>query len=186
MKVIDLEFEGVKILEPIIHTDYRGYYMESYSQRTLKEIGIENVFVQDNHLLSLKKGTIRGIHFQNEPKAQAKLLRCTKGEILDIIVDLRKSSPTYKKSISVKLTAENKKQIFIPKGFGHACISLVDDTEVQYKVDELYEPKFDRAIAWNDPELNIEWGTDKPIVSPKDGNAPCLKESDVNFVYGKC
>jgi dTDP-4-dehydrorhamnose 3,5-epimerase len=182
MKVIDLELEGVKLIEPVAFQDYRGWYMESYSSRTLEEFGINTVFVQDNHLLSLKKGTIRGIHFQNNPKAQAKLLRCTKGKILDIVVDLRKDSPTYKKWLSVELDAESRMQIFIPKGFGHACISLVDDTEVQYKVDELYYPEFDRAIAWNDSEITIDWGTNEPIVSPKDANAPFLKDSDVNLI----
>lgn len=182
MVIRELELEGVKLLEPKVFEDYRGYYMESYSARTLKEHGINTVFVQDNHLRSLKKNTIRGIHFQNNPKAQAKLLRCTKGSILDIVVDLRKDSPTYKKYIKITLTAEDKKQIFIPRGFGHACMSLEDDVEVQYKVDEFYEPQYDRAIAWNDPELNIDWGTDNPIVSPKDADAPFLKDSDVNFI----
>ncbi|MDU5104018.1 MAG: dTDP-4-dehydrorhamnose 3,5-epimerase [Clostridium butyricum] len=182
MKIISLEIEEVKLLEPVVYSDYRGYYMESYSQRTLNKLGIDKVFVQDNHLLSLKKGTIRGIHFQNKPKSQSKLLRCTKGKILDIVVDLRRNSPTYKKWLSVELSAENKKQIFIPRGFGHACLSLVDDTEVQYKVDEFYEPEFDRTIVWNDPDLKIEWGLDEqPILSEKDKNAPYLKNSDVNF-----
>lgn len=181
MKITDLELDGVKIIEPQVFEDYRGYYMESYSVRTMKQNGIDTVFVQDNHLCSLKKNTIRGIHFQNSPKAQAKLLRCTKGSILDVVVDLRKDSPTFKKYVSVVLKAEEKKQILIPKGFGHACMSLEDDTEVQYKVDELYEPEYDRAIAWNDPGLNIDWGTDEVIVSQKDANAPCLKDSDVNF-----
>lgn len=181
MKVTELELEGVKILEPKYFEDYRGYYTESYSSRTLKEFGIDTVFVQDNHLLSLKKGTIRGIHFQNNPKAQAKLLRCTKGSILDIVVDLRRSSPTFKKWLSVILSEGNRKQIFIPKGYGHACISLEDFTEVQYKVDELYYPEFDRAIAYNDPELDIDWGTTEVILSEKDRQAPLLAESDVNF-----
>ena len=185
IKVLELGIPEVKLLEPDVHRDYRGYYMESYSARTLQKIGISDVFVQDNHLLSLKKGTIRGIHFQNSPKAQSKLLRCTKGAIKDIVVDLRKGSPTFKKWISIELSEENKKQIYIPRGFGHACISLVDDTEVQYKVDEFYEPEFDRAIAWNDPELNIDWGTSEIIVSAKDENAPLLADSDVNFVYGE-
>lgn len=185
MDVIETSLEEVKILIPDVFSDYRGYYMESYSARTLNKFGINNVFVQDNHFLSLKKGIIRGIHFQNVPKAQAKLLRCIKGSLLDIVIDLRKGSPTYKKWISVELSEENKKQIFIPKGFGHACISLEDNTEGQYKVDELYEPKYDRAILWSDPELNIDWGTDKVIVSEKDKNAPLLKESDVNFIYGE-
>lgn len=177
-----LSLDGVFLFTPKVFEDYRGYYMESFSARTFeKEIGFIPNFVQDNHLLSLKKGTIRGIHFQNNPKSQAKLLRCTRGAILDVVVDLRKNSPTYKNWISVELTEENKKQIYIPRGFGHACMSLVDNTEVQYKVDELYEPEFDRAIRWCDPELNIEWGVKNPIVSAKDENAPFLKDSDVNF-----
>ena len=181
MKVTDLCLDGVKILEPQYFEDDRGDYTESYSSRTWKEHGINSIFVQDNHLLSLKKGTIRGIHFQNNPKAQSKLLRCTKGSILDIVVDLRKSSPTYKKWLSILLSEENRKQIFIPKGYGHACISLEDNTQVQYKVDELYYPEYDRAIAWNDPQLNIEWTMSNVILSKKDKEAPFLKDSDVNF-----
>ncbi len=181
MKVTELDLPGVLLIEPDVFKDYRGYYMESYSKRTLEKYGINDEFVQDNHLLSLKKGTIRGIHFQNAPYAQSKLLRCTKGKILDVVVDLRKDSLTYKKWISVELDAESKKQIYIPRGFGHACMSLVDDTEVQYKVDNLYYPEYDRAIAWNDPELNIEWGIKDVIVSEKDKNASLLKDSDVNL-----
>lgn len=181
MKITELELPGVKIIEPKVFKDYRGYYMESYSSRTLSQNNIELVFVQDNHLLSLKANTIRGIHFQNSPKAQTKLLRCTSGSILDVVIDLRKNSPTYKKHISIILKAQDKKQILIPKGFGHACMALEDNTEVQYKVDELYEVEYDRAIAWNDPELNIDWGIEVPIVSSKDANAPLLKNSDVNF-----
>lgn len=184
MKIIQTELEGVFILEPIVHKDYRGFYIESYSARTLSKLGINDVFVQDNHFLSLKRGTIRGIHFQNNPKSQSKLLRCTKGSLLDIIVDLREGSPNYKKWISVLLSEENKLQIYIPRGFGHACISLEDNTEGEYKVDELYEPEYDRAIAWNDPELNIDWTIEDVIVSDKDKNAPLLKDSDVNFIYG--
>lgn len=183
MKKIELEIKDVFIIEPDVFEDYRGYYMESYSIRNFQKIGIKDVFVQDNHLLSLKKGVLRGIHFQNNPYAQSKLLRCTKGKILDVVVDLRKNSPTYKKWISVELDSKDKKQIYIPKGFGHACMALEDNTEVQYKVDNLYNPEYDRAIIWNDPELNIDWEIDvsKVIVSQKDKNAPFLKDSDVNF-----
>lgn len=181
MEIKELSIPGVFLITPDVFKDYRGYYMESYSKRTMAKYGIDTEFVQDNHLLSLKKYTIRGIHFQNAPKAQAKLLRCTKGRILDIAVDLRKNSPTYKKYVSVELDNEKKQQIFIPRGFGHVCMSLVDDTEVQYKVDELYYPEYDRAIAWNDPDIAIDWGGIEPIVSEKDKNAPFLKDSDVNF-----
>lgn len=134
--------------------------------------------------MSLKRGTIRGIHFQNNPKAQAKLLRCTKGVIYDVVVDLRRNSPTFKKWIAVVLSEANKKQVYIPRGFGHACLALEDNIEVQYKVDNFYELALDRAIRWDDPELNIDWGINigEIIVSEKDKSAPFLKDSDVNFV----
>lgn len=181
MKLTELDIPEVKIIEPDVFEDYRGYYMESYSKRTLAKFGIDDVFVQDNHFYSIKKGTIRGIHFQNNPHAQSKLLRCTRGAILDVAVDLRKDSPTYKKYVSVVLTAENKKQIYIPRGFGHCAMSLTDEVEGQYKVDDFYYPEYDRAIAWNDPDIGIDWGTDQFIVSEKDRKAPLLKDSDVNF-----
>ena len=181
MKISELQLPGVKILEPQYFEDFRGYYCETYSKRTLAEYGIKTIFVQDNHSLSLKKGTIRGIHFQNNPNPQVKLVRCTKGRVMDYVVDLRRDSPTFKKWISVELTEENHRQIWIPSGFGHAFITLQDDCEVQYKVDELYYPELDRAIAWNDPEIAIDWGTQEPIISQKDIKAPTLAMSDVNF-----
>ena len=183
MIVQQLVIPVVKLILPTYFEDYRGYYCESYSKRTLEEHGINDEFIQDNHFFSLKRGTVRGIHFQNNPYAQAKLVRCTKGSMIDVAVDLRKNSPTYKKWVSVILSAENRKQIYIPEGFGHCCISLEDYTEGQYKVNKFYEPKYDRAIAWNDPELAITWGMrdDEIIVSPKDSVAPLLKDSDVNF-----
>lgn len=180
MKITEF-FGGVKVLEPKYFEDYRGYYSETYSSRTLKEHGLEPVFIQDNHSYSIKKGTIRGIHFQNNPKPQLKLVRCTRGRVMDYAVDLRKDSPTYKKWVAVELSAENRKQIWIPSGFGHAFITLEDNCEVQYKVDEWYYPELDRSIAWNDPEIAIPWGIDNPIVSEKDIKAPTLQTSDVNF-----
>ena len=179
LKITELEIPEVKIIEPVYFEDYRGYYCETYSSRTMAQYGLNPVFVQDNHLLCLKKYTIRGIHFQNAPHAQAKLLRCTRGSILDIAV----GSPTYKRYVSVELDAESKKQIYIPRGFGHVCMSLADNTEVQYKVDELYYPEYDRAIAYNDSEIGIDWGDIEPIVSDKDRNAPRLCDSDVNFEW---
>lgn len=181
MKITELSLPGVKLLEPKYFEDFRGYYCETYSSRTLKEFGIDTVFVQDNHSLSLKKGIIRGIHFQNNPKPQLKLVRCTRGRVMDYAVDLRKDSPNFKKWVAVELSAENRRQIWIPAGFGHAFITLEDNCEVQYKVDELYYPELDRAIAWNDPEIGIDWGTDSPIISEKDTKAPTLAESDVNL-----
>jgi dTDP-4-dehydrorhamnose 3,5-epimerase len=182
MKIIELELPGVLLLEPKYFEDFRGYYSETYSARTLKEYGIETVFVQDNHSFSLKKGTIRGIHFQNEPKPQTKLVRCTRGRIMDFAVDLRRRSPNYKKWVGVELSAENRKQIWIPRGFGHGFVTLEDNCEVQYKVDEFYYPEFDRAIAWHDPEIGISLGLNNPIVSKKDIDAPLLCDSDINFV----
>lgn len=181
MKITNLELEGVKIIEPQVFEDFRGYYKESYSARTLKQYGIDSVFVQDNHSRTLKKNTIRGIHFQNNPKPQIKLVRCTRGKILDVVVDLRKDSPTFKKWLAIELSEDNNKQIWIPNGFGHGFLTLVDECEVLYKVDEFYEPQYDRAIAWNDPEINIQWGVKEPILSVKDINAPLLKDSDVNL-----
>lgn len=181
MKITDLELDGVKIIEPKYFEDFRGYYCETYSKRTMHENGIDTVFVQDNHSFSCKKGIIRGIHFQINPKPQLKLVRCTRGRVMDYVVDLRKDSPNFKKWVGVELSAENRKQIFIPNGYGHAFITLEDNCEVQYKVDELYYPEYDRAIAWNDPDININWGTDNPIISEKDTKAPTLRESDVNF-----
>ena len=172
---------GVKIIEPDYFEDFRGYYCETYSKKTLEQLGIIIEFVQDNHSYSLKKGTIRGIHFQNNPKPQVKLVRCVTGRVMDYAVDLRKDSPTYKQWVCIELSKENRKQILIPHGFGHAFITLTDDCEVLYKVDNFYDPKLDRAIRWDDPEINIPWNIKEPIVSKKDIIAPNLKDSDVNF-----
>ena len=183
MKVTQTALPEIKILEPEYFEDFRGYFCETYSNRTLGEYGICCEFVQDNHSLTLQKGTIRGIHFQNNPHAQSKLVRCIRGRILDFAVDLRKGSPTYKKWVSVELSAGNRKQIWIPAGFGHGLITLEDNCEVQYKVDEFYNPECDRGIIWNDPEIGIDWGTASPVVSEKDTNSPLLCESDANFIW---
>lgn len=180
MKITEL-FGGVKILEPKYFEDFRGYYAETYSSRTLKEFGLEPVFVQEGHSLTVKKGTIRGIHFQKNPKSQMKLVRCTRGRVMDYAVDLRKDSPTFKQWVAVELSADNRKQLWIPAGFGHAFLTLEDNCEIQYKVDNWYYPELDRGIAWNDPDIAIDWGVDCPITSEKDSKAPTLRESDVNF-----
>lgn len=185
LNITKLSLDGVKILKPVVFEDYRGYYIESYSARSLKTFGIDTVFIQDNHSKTLKKGTIRGIHFQNNPKPQVKLVRCTKGKVLDVVVDLRSDSPTFRKWIAVELSETNKNQIWIPNGFGHAFLTLEDNCEVQYKVDEFYEPQYDRSIRWDDPDINIDWGIENPIVSQKDINACRLKHSDVNLSMEK-
>lgn len=181
MRITELSLPGVKILEPTYFEDFRGYYCETYSTRTLAEFGINCVFVQDNHSMTLKKGTLRGIHFQNNPTPQIKLVRCTSGSIKDVVVDLRRDSPTFRQWLAVELSAENRKQIWIPSGFGHAFLTLQDNCEVQYKVTGLYEPSLDRAIAWNDPDIAVDWGISNPIISVKDTKAPTLAESDVNL-----
>lgn len=179
-KITDIGL-GVKIIEPDKFEDYRGYYSEIFSERTMANLGIDMKVVQDNEAFSAKKGTVRGIHFQNYPKAQAKLLRCLKGKIIDVAVDLRKNSSTYKQYVMVVLEENDCKYIYIPKGFGHCCISLVDNTVINYKVDELYDKSLDRAIRFDDPEIGIEWPISEFIVSEKDKASPLLKDSDVNF-----
>lgn len=183
MNVIDTEILDVYILEPKIFGDSRGWFMESWSEQRLKEVGITFNCVQDNHSFSAYKGTLRGLHFQKEEAAQAKLVRCLRGAILDIAVDMREGSPTYKRWVSVELSGDNNRQLLIPRGFLHGFVTLTDDVEVFYKVDNYYDPKADRNIIWSDSELNINWGINNPIVSEKDANAPRICDSDINFKY---
>jgi len=174
MKVTETKLEGVYIIEPQVFGDARGWFMETYNK--IKTPQIDCDFVQDNQSYSAQKGTLRGIHFQKPPMEQAKLIRCTRGTLMDFAVDIRPESKTYKQWVGVELSEENKKQIFIPRGFGHAFISLTDDVEIQYKADNYYSPEHDSAIIWSDHEIGIDWGVDEPIVSDKDANAPLLKE----------
>lgn len=181
MKITKTAFKGLLIIETDVYGDHRGWFTETYTKDKFVAQGIDYEFVQDNHSYSAYKGTLRGIHFQINPKAQTKLIRCTKGAIIDTVVDLRKGSDTYKQWFSIELSAENRKQLLIPKGFGHAFLTLTDDVEVQYKVDEYYSKEHDRSIKYNDPEIGIDWNVDNPILSDKDLNAPLLKDSDFNF-----
>ncbi len=183
MKKENTSLDGVYIITPQVFGDHRGWFTETYNAEKFKEIGIDTVFVQDNHSYSAQKGTLRGLHFQNAPMAQTKLLRCIRGKILDVAVDLRKGSPNYKKWVAVELSEENKKMIYIPKGFAHGFLTLSEDVEVQYKVDNFYSREHDRSVRFNDPEIGVDWGTDSPILSDKDLNAPYLKDCDVNFVF---
>lgn len=184
MKRIDTKLPGVCIVEPVVHGDHRGYFMETYSTQAMADIGITNDFVQDNQSYSLEKGILRGIHFQNAPKAQAKLVRVTKGAVLDVAVDLRKGSPTYKQWVSVELSADNKRMLYIPRGFGHGFVTLTEDVEFCYKVDNLYSKECDRGIRFNDPSIGVNWGIENPILSQKDTTSPMLDDSDCNFIYG--
>ena len=181
MKVIETTFKGLKVIETNVYGDNRGWFTETYTKSKFIENGIETEFIQDNQSYSAQKGTLRGIHFQTNPKAQTKMIRCSRGAIIDTVVDLRKGSDTYMQWYSIELSSENKKQLLIPKGFGHAFLTITDDVEVQYKVDEYYSKDNDRSIKYKDPEIGINWGMEDPILSQKDLNAPLLKDSDANF-----
>jgi dTDP-4-dehydrorhamnose 3,5-epimerase len=182
---VETSLKDVYILDPTVFEDHRGFFMESYSKRDFEELGLYFNFVQDNHSLSVHAGVLRGLHFQLNPKAQTKAVRCLKGAIYDVVVDLRKGSPTYLKWIGVILSEYNKRQIVVPKGFAHGVLTLVPNTEIFYKVDEHYSPEHDMSIRWDDPDIGIDWPITNPILSEKDKNAPYLKEVEVkiNFYY---
>ncbi len=168
--------EGVVVVEPRVLGDERGYFFESFSERDFAAAtGIEVKFVQDNESMS-KKGVLRGLHFQNEPYAQAKMVRVVRGKVLDVAVDIRPESPTFGKYVATELSGENHRQMFIPKGFAHGYLVLEDNTVFQYKCDEYYHPESEGGIAWDDPQIGIEWGveTDDVILSDKDKNRPML------------
>ena len=181
MNISETMIKGIYVIEPEIYEDERGFLFECFSEKKLMEVGIAFKCVQENHICSIKKGVLRGIHFQNHPYAQAKFLRCLRGSVLDYAIDLRKNSPTYMQYVSKEISKENKKIIFIPKGFGHAIVSLTDISEIQYKTDNFYSPKHDRSIRYDDEQLNIQWPFKEVILSEKDKTAPRLGESDCNF-----
>lgn len=182
MKLIETNIQDLYVIEPTVFGDDRGWFFESYNQSIFKERGLSIDFIQDNHSFSKHKGVLRGLHFQNNPQAQTKLVRCTKGRIWDVAVDLRKSSPTYLQWFGIELSSENKCMLLVPKGFAHGFVTLEDDTEVQYKVDNLYQPTLDRSIKFDDPEICVAWPAMEYTLSNKDKNAPLLKDSDVNFL----
>lgn len=182
---IETALPGVLIIEPQIFGDHRGYFMETYSTKAFHDLGIDCVFVQDNQSFTAQIGTLRGIHFQNAPMSQAKLVRVTRGAVMDVAVDLRRGSPTYLKWISAELSAENKRMLFIPRGFGHGFVTLTNDVEFVYKVDNLYSMECDRGIRFDDPSVGVEWGILNPILSQKDTTSPMLSDSDCNFVFGE-
>ena len=184
MNVIETALEGVRILEPQVFGDARGWFMESWSKKKMEDAGITVDFVQDNHSFSAQKGTLRGLHYQLNPMAQAKLLRVSRGAIFDVAVDIRCGSPTYAKWAGVELTAENYRQLFIPRGFAHGFITLTDDVEVQYKADNFYAPECDGNIRWDDPEIGVAWPLAPVVLSEKDAKAPLLAaRTELNFTY---
>lgn len=181
MQVMDLTLPGVKVIIPTYFDDNRGYSTEAYNNRTLADYGIEDKFVVDYVCMNNQSGTIRGIHFQNNPHPQVKLVRVLQGAVLDFAIDLRKDSPTYKQWLSQELSAENRRQLYLPSGYGHAYITKVPDTVVQYKFDDYYDRDLVRAIRWNDPEIALPWEISEPVLSANDAEAPWLAESDVNL-----
>jgi dTDP-4-dehydrorhamnose 3,5-epimerase len=179
----DLEIAGLKLITPKKFGDDRGFFCETHNTSTWEKAGLNYNFVQDNHSLSRDAGTLRGLHFQGAPFAQDKLVRVLRGRILDIAVDLRRSSPTFKKYVAVELSYENWKQLFIPIGFAHGFVTLEPDTEVLYKVTNFYSPKHDLGVAWDDPELKIDWPIAKSqlILSQKDEKLPPLSQVETLF-----
>ncbi|WP_243310568.1 dTDP-4-dehydrorhamnose 3,5-epimerase [Fundidesulfovibrio agrisoli] len=174
---------GLWLYAPKVFQDERGFFMESYNKANLDAQGIACDFIQDNHALSRSRGVLRGLHFQTPPKAQTKLVRVTRGKVLDVVVDLRKGSPTYRQWKSFELTESNFLQLFVPKGFAHGYVTLTENVEFLYKVDELYAPANDSGILWCDPDLNIDWGVSDPILSPKDTKLGLFKDFESPFVY---
>ena len=182
MEVVETNIEGVIIIEPRIFKDDRGYFFESFSQREFEEKVCKTTFVQDNESKS-GYGVLRGLHFQKPPFAQSKLVRVIKGAVLDVAVDIRKGSPTFGQYVSVELTSDNHRQFFIPRGFAHGFSVLSEEVIFQYKCDNFYSPQSEGAIAWNDPDLNIDWRipVEEVILSEKDSKHPKLKDLQCVF-----
>lgn len=186
MKVINTEIDGILIIEPNVIRDERGYFYESFSQREFEKNVSNITFVQDNQSMSTY-GVVRGLHFQKPPYSQSKLVRCIKGSVLDVAVDLRKGSPTFGKHIAVELTEENHRQLFIPRGFAHGFAVLSKEAVFQYKCDNYYNKESEGAIAWNDPELSIDWRipADKVQLSEKDRQNRSIRDAEFLFDYNE-
>ena len=189
MKIIETKLKDCYIIEPDVFNDERGYFMEFYSDKKMdKARSVLPKVVQGNRSFS-KKGTLRGLHYQRAPYSQAKLVRCTKGTVIDVAVDLRKGSPTYGKWASCELSGENKRMFYLPKGMAHGFLTISDDVEFQYKCDELYNKESEGGIRYDDPTINVDWGSllngIEPILSDKDKCAPTIEECNANFEYGE-
>jgi dTDP-4-dehydrorhamnose 3,5-epimerase len=176
MQIEALKIKGTYHIHFEPRKDERGHFMRIYDQQTFEQHGLQVNWLQENHVYSAKKNTLRGLHMQVPPYAETKLLRCVSGAVLDVFVDLRESSPTFGQWDSVKISAEEQNMVYVPKGFAHGYLCLTDNTEVSYRVDSVYHPQSERAIRWDDPQLAIEWGVDEPIVSEKDQNAPSFQD----------
>jgi dTDP-4-dehydrorhamnose 3,5-epimerase len=180
VKLVDTDHPEVKLVEPRVHRDDRGWFMEVWHQDKLADLGLETACVQDNHSRS-GRGTLRGLHYQH-PRPQGKLVRCVRGEVFSAAVDLRRSSPRFRSWAGARLSEENRRQLWIPPGFAHGFLALTDGAEVQYKCTEAYHPEFDRAVAWDDPEIAVGWPVEEVgelLLSDRDRAAPKLRDAEV-------
>lgn len=184
MNVEATSIPAVKIVTPRRFQDERGFFAETYSRRKYDEAGITPELVQDNHSLSREVGTVRGLHFQTPPHAQDKLVRCGRGAIFDVVVDIRRGSPTYGQWVGLELSAENGKQLFVPIGFAHGFVTLLPDSEIVYKCSDYYAPETEGALRWNDPDVGIDWPlTGAPVLNQKDAEAGLLAGFDSPFLW---
>jgi dTDP-4-dehydrorhamnose 3,5-epimerase len=181
-KFIRLGVQDVISIEPCVFEDERGFFAEIYKLSEFEKMDINYRFVQDNHSMS-KRGVLRGLHYQINPKPQGKLIRVIKGKIFDVSVDIRKGSPYYGKWVGVILSGENRHMLWVPPGFAHGFVALEDNTEVLYKTTQEYAPELDRGIIWNDSDIGIDWPVKEPLISPKDERLPSFKDAENNFMY---
>ena len=184
MEVSQTGIPGLVVIQPKVFPDNRGFFLETYSRKAFAAAGLDYDFVQDNHARSGPKGVLRGLHFQRPPAAQAKLVWVVRGAVFDVAVDLRRGSPTYGRWYGIELSAENFSRLMIPRGFAHGYVTLTDDAEFMYKVDAPYSPGDDGGIAWNDPDIAINWPVTEPILSEKDTAQPLLSAVGSPFTYG--
>ena len=184
MKILETRLAGLLLIEPKRHGDHRGFFAETYSQRAYAALGVDATFVQDNHSLSAATGTVRGLHFQAPPAAQAKLVRCGRGAIFDVAVDIRRGSPTYGRWAGYTLSAENGAQLYIPVGFAHGFAALEPDSEIIYKCSDYYALETEGALRWDDPDIGINWPLSaSPVLSGKDATAPLLAGFNSPFTF---
>lgn len=185
MQIEHTSLQGVVILTPARHGDARGFFSESWNKARMEAAGLHFDFVQDNHSVSAAAGTVRGLHFQTPPHAQAKLIRCGQGALLDVAVDIRRGSPTYGQWVGIELSAQNGRQLLIPTGFLHGFVTRAPDTEIIYKCTDYYAPDCDAAVRYDDPDIGIDWGlgAQPAILSDKDKAAPLLRDIDSPFIF---
>ena len=184
LEITETTLPGVKLLTPKRFSDHRGFFAETYSQQAYAGLGVDATFVQDNHSQSAAAGTVRGLHFQGPPQAQAKLVRCGRGAIFDVAVDIRRGSPTYGSWAGYTLSAENGAQLYIPAGFAHGFATLMPESEIVYKCSDYYAPETEGALRWDDPDIGITWPlTGAPVLSEKDAHAPLLADFNSPFTF---